>query len=318
MKSLSVVGLVLVVLCAGATLAGPVRFCDGDGWGPAAGKLPMEEGPRFGGPLAGFPHGNLPDGGFPHDGFPHDGFPNGGGWFGSRHLGWFGTGEHWQDRFETRLDGFQTAYEEAAEDPDFYSSELYDDMVKRLQRLVDGYDRFVSFEELAIDRVDGSIDKINDRIDRLNEVLDKIADGEKVPDRWYEKFEDRIAQKIEWLTERIDWLTEKKDTLTVNLDEYIAFQTDLLAYLDEVLNAGNPPSETAAAFDWPSEGDAAWSSDGDAAWSFADDAGSAEPMMAAAPEVGEGAAAVPEPVSLLLIAQAVILVLTRRSRSVVR
>jgi len=232
MRRLSVAGLLLVLMIAATTAAGPVWSFGGGWWGSGfggdhGGKGNFCVGPTFAvGPFHGF-------------------WP--GGWFDPCHLGCYGSGEYFQERFETRLDDFKSDYDAAvAEDPDFYTSDLYEDMVDRLDRMTSCYDRFVTREEAAVERLGESIDRINERIDDLNQWLaDDPDDDSHHP--WCEIFkdfvDDFVTAKIEWLADRVDCLTEKKNDLAANLETYLAFQTDLLAYLDEVTAAGNPPEE---------------------------------------------------------------------------
>ncbi|HLA86314.1 MAG TPA: hypothetical protein VJL29_16125 [Thermoguttaceae bacterium] len=275
MRWSTVAGLLLVLFVTGAAFAGPVGL-GGDGcWGL---------GMRGGGPTEGAFFGG-----------PHSGFWGGGG-FGGWRFGWFGSGETYQDRFETKLDDFKTDYDTAVgEDPDFYTSDLYEDMVDKLERWTDRYDRFVTHQESAVDRVDDCIDRINDKIDDLNARLEEGPD-EDLPEKWAERFEEILGWKLDFLTDRLDDLTERKDTLAVNLEEYTTFQTDLLAYLDEVINAGNPPAEIT-----------------DEALSLEDEALSEAMMVAdAAPPAVRSVQSVPEPMSIVLLGPAFALLLFRR------
>jgi hypothetical protein len=299
MRYFLIAGLLLVLSSAGAMMAGPV-WC-GDYGGSCSDRPEKPDG--FCGPREHF------DGGFPH-GFGGDGCWGSWGW-GPWGCGSFDLGQKRQERFETRYDDFVADYDAAkAEDSNFYDSELYQHMLDRFGRLVDRYDRFVSCEESFADHLDDCIDRINERIDDLKTLLEE-GPPDDLPSRCADKFEERINRKLDMLSDRLDCLTEKKDTLAGNLEDYLAFQTDLKAYLDEITKAGQDTGETAlmmASADWSSV-------DEDKAAAAAEEVLIGE---GCAPVPSEGAASVPEPGLIAVVAGAVMGLLLGRSRRVAR
>lgn len=277
MRRFSLAGLFLVLVMSATSSAGPITSWLGGGHG--------------GDGLAGFGRG----GGLFHR-RPLGGFWSG-GWFGPGYGSWFDAGDWMQDRFETRLDNFKSDYDEAvAEDPDFYTSDEYDDMVERLDRLTDRYDRFVSFEQSAIEGLGTCIDNVNDRLDDLDEWLAENPDHQ-----WLQKHLTRVT---DWLTDKVDLLTERQKSLSASLEDHLAFQTELEAYYNEVANAGNPPAEMAALLATvdPASGENAAVAE-------------AAAMAATAAPLGRGTvASVPEPMSIVLLAPAAMLLLTLRRR----
>jgi hypothetical protein len=154
-------------------------------------------------------------------------------------LGGFNDVERTQERFENRFDDLMMDYESGLADiDDFYMSDEYTDIVDNTERLVDRYDRFVSGVEFKIERLTDVIGVANESLMYFDELLADYQADEDLPPARLERIEDWITRITDRIDSGIDRLTEKQTTLQGNVATFLDFQTELTAFLDDIVAAG--------------------------------------------------------------------------------
>jgi hypothetical protein len=186
------------------------------------------------------------------------GFGPGGVHFAERAGGFGGLGlfgAHWglgffdvdriQTRFESQFDTLQTQYDEGVGGgADFFSSEEYDRIVHKTERLDDRYGLFVGGVERGIDRLGDLIMNTNDDITFFGDLLANYQSDPDISPSRLERIELFINRITDRLNQRVDTLTEKQTTLQTNLPTYQSFQTDVSTFLSDIVAAGGGTSNS--------------------------------------------------------------------------
>ena len=171
----------------------------------------------------------------------HGGFGRGHGGLGL--WGFYDT-EFAQSRFEDKLDGLMTEYDDGlAEIEDYYNSDDYDDVVNDTEWLSDRYDLFLVGVENKIDWLGSSITHLTDESETLDELLAKYESDEDLSAERLERLTNWITHIQDFLTLKVDYLTEKQTTLSENLTTYTAFDEEITTFLDTIVAAGGGSSE---------------------------------------------------------------------------
>jgi hypothetical protein len=153
--------------------------------------------------------------------------------------------ERLQSRFDSRFEDLQANYDEGvANTEDFFSTDDYTDIVDGTERLSDKYELFVSGVDRSIDRLGNFIDIANDDLTYYNDLLADFQARDDLSESRLERIEAWITRITDRLTDKIDLLTEKQTTLSDNLPTYQAFQTDIDAFLADIIAAGGGATET--------------------------------------------------------------------------
>jgi hypothetical protein len=187
-------------------------------------------------------HGGLLGGLFGGEGLFAGGSLFGGGLFGGGLLegGFLGLGnfEAQQARFEDKFTDIMSAYDDGvANIENFYASDEYDDVVNDTERLVDRYDWFVTRAERSVDRLGNIIDASNDSLTFVQDLLADYQGRDDLSEKRLARIEDVLTNIEDHIQLKIDFLTEKQTTLSENLPTYQDFQSQLAAYLDEIVAA---------------------------------------------------------------------------------
>lgn len=161
----------------------------------------------------------------------------GGGLFGAP-IGWRNSAAV-QSRFENKFADLADAYDlGVAQIEDFYSSDDYDHIVERMERLVDRYDWFVTGVERTIDRLGDAIASANDDVTFFDELLAAYQGRDQLSEKRLARVEDWIMTIQDGLQLKIDVFTEKQSDLAASLPTYQDFQSQLTTYYDEIVAAG--------------------------------------------------------------------------------
>ena len=139
----------------------------------------------------------------------------------------------------------QTKYDDGvANDTDFFTSTLYDNIVSKTERLDDRYGLFVSGVERSIDRITDLISTTNDDITYFNNLLADYQADTSLSATRLDRIEAWIGRITDRLTTRVDSLTDKQSTLQTNLPTYQTFQTDIDTFLSDIQAAGGDEDGT--------------------------------------------------------------------------
>lgn len=167
-----------------------------------------------------------------------------GGFGGDFGRGFFDA-ESFQARFENQFDSLQTKYDDGvANTTDFFTTDTYDNIVSKTERLDDRYGLFLTGVQHSIDTIGNLISQTNDDITFYNDLLTNYQSDSDISPTRLGRIELVINHILDRLDSRVTSLIDKQTTLQTNLPTYQSFQTDLDKFLSDIQAAGSGTSST--------------------------------------------------------------------------
>jgi len=164
-------------------------------------------------------------------------------------FGWLGLGlgsssaDRLQTRFTDQFDALKTQYDNGvANNTDFFTTDTYDRIVNKTQRLDDRYMTFVDAVQSTIDRIPDLVSLTNDNIDFYNNLLADYQADTSIPSAKLDRIELVINHITDRLNSRIESLNNTESTLQANLSTYQTTESDISKFLSDIQAAGGGTS----------------------------------------------------------------------------